>query len=90
MNINNPDEDKKINSNKEFVRVAPYLTLSWQLIITIVIGAVIGYFVDKSNNSSPKYMIILMVTFTIIAFANLIRTVIKLNKEEDMKDKNVK
>lgn len=78
--------EEKFDKNKELTRLAPYLTIGWQLAITIILGAVIGYFIDKSNDSGSKYMIIFMVSFTLIAFANLIRTVLRLNKEEDKKE----
>lgn len=72
--------------SKSLHDAAPYLTLSWQLISTIVLGAVLGYYLDKWNNTAPRFLIIMMIGFTLLAFANFLRTVIRLSKEEDRKD----
>lgn len=81
---------EQIERSKDLQTMAPVLTVSWQLLITIVLGAVLGYYIDKWNSSSPRYLIILLVGFTILGFYNFLRTVIRLSKSMDKKDKNGK
>lgn len=74
--------------SKDLQSIAPVFSSSWQLVITIILGAVVGYYLDEWNNTAPRYLIIMLIAFTVLAFYNFLRTVIRLSKAMDKKDKN--
>ncbi len=78
-------KDKQEDSG--FREAGPYLTLSYQMVFTMLIGIAIGWYIDEAYNTKPLYFIIFSVLFTIIALANFIRTVIMLGKEQEKRDK---
>lgn len=74
--------------SKDLQSIAPVFSSSWQLVITIILGAVVGYYLDEWNNTAPRYLIIMLIAFTVLAFYNFLRTVIRLSKAMDKKNKN--
>lgn len=87
MKIADKNKERRERS-KDLQSIAPVLSSSWQLVITIILGAVVGYYLDKWNNTAPRYLIIMLIAFTVLAFYNFLRTVIRLSKAMDKKDKN--
>lgn len=75
------------NDENGFRQAGPYLGLSWQMVITILMGIGIGYFIDDKFGTKPLYSIIFSVLFVIIALVNFIRTVINLQKKQEMQEK---
>jgi ATP synthase protein I len=57
--------------------IGPYLNLGWQLVITILIFVLIGYFLDKWLNTKPVFLIILSLLGCFVAMFDFIRSVLK-------------
>lgn len=76
------------NDDNGFHQAGPYLTLGWQMVITILMGVGIGYWIDKSYGTKPLYLVIFSILFVIIALVNFIRTVLDLEKRENKKNKS--
>lgn len=87
MKLTDKNKERRERS-KDLQSIAPVLSSSWQLVITIILGAVVGYYLDEWNNTAPRYLIIMLIAFTVLAFYNFLRTVIRLSKAMDKKDKN--
>ncbi|MGB9770417.1 MAG: AtpZ/AtpI family protein [Candidatus Kapaibacteriota bacterium] len=68
---------KNQQAKKVFQELAPYLNLGWQLVITILLMVLIGYFVDKYFNTKPLFTIIFALLGCIIAMYDFIRNVTK-------------
>ena len=81
-------EDEQLDNKDDngFRQAGPYLGLSWQMVITILLGIFIGYYIDDKFGTKPLYSIIFSVLFVIIALINFVRTVIRLGKEQDERD----
>lgn len=77
-----------VKDDNGFHQAGPYLTLGWQMVITILMGVGIGYWIDKSYGTKPLYLVIFSVLFVIIALVNFIRTVLDLEKKENNKNKS--
>ncbi len=53
----------------------------WQMLVTSIIGFVIGYFIDKYNgNDNNICLVIFGIIFTLIGLVNFITGIIKQNK----------
>ncbi len=78
---NNKDKEEK-NKNKIFIEVAPYMNLSWQMLITIGLFILLGWWLDGKFETKP----ILILTFAFLgialAFYNFFRTISELEKKE--------
>ncbi len=73
--------------NNGFRQAGPYLGLSWQMVITIIMGVVIGYYLDEKFGTKPVYLVIFSLLFVTIALVNFIRIVLRLGKEQEEKEK---
>ncbi|QLH54510.1 MAG: hypothetical protein CH6_3557 [Candidatus Kapaibacterium sp.] len=68
---------KKDNKKKILYELAPYLNLGWQLVITILLMVVIGYFLDKHFETKPIFTVIFALLGCIVAMYDFIRNVTK-------------
>lgn len=75
----------KNNEDSGFKAAAPYLGLGWQMVITILLGIAIGYYLDKYFETKQIFSIICSIIFILLALYNFIRTVINLDKKNDSK-----
>jgi len=62
--------------------MGPYLSLSWQMIITIVLFVLLGYWLDQKFETKPLLTVILSLAGAGIGFYNFIRTVLQLSKKK--------
>jgi|GEM_PF-3102489 len=69
----------KQNSTKSTVikQLVPYMGLGFQMAITLLIGLIIGYYIDEWLHTKPFGLIISLLLFSTIAMISFIRTVIK-------------
>ncbi|MCX6154647.1 MAG: AtpZ/AtpI family protein [Candidatus Kapabacteria bacterium] len=80
----------EINSKDNTVRLlAPYLNLGFQLVTPILLGALLGWWIDKGKPGTPLWTLILSVLGIIIGFYSFFKTVLledkKREKEERMR-----
>jgi ATP synthase protein I len=61
--------------------VAPYLNLGMNMVATILMGAGLGWWLDKTLNTKPVLLIVLTFLFSIVAMVNLIRTALNSNSK---------
>jgi len=71
---------KKSSKNNILQELAPYASLGIQLVITIVIGAYIGWWLDGRYDTSPWFLIILTFFGAIAGMVNFIKTATKRKK----------
>ncbi|MCX7909065.1 MAG: AtpZ/AtpI family protein [Ignavibacteria bacterium] len=68
----------KSEKNKKIIQeLAPYLNLGWQLVATIVLMVVIGYFLDKFFNTKPLLTVIFALLGCAIGLFDFIRNALK-------------
>jgi len=63
--------DKEINKSDGIGMLARVSTLSWDLVVPIVGGVLLGTYIDKRTGSELRWTLSLLVLGIIIAFANL-------------------
>ncbi|MFH1051572.1 MAG: AtpZ/AtpI family protein [bacterium] len=73
------DRVKKPKTNI-MMELAPYASLGMQLVITIVIGAYAGWWIDGKYDTEPWFLIVLTFFGAIAGMVNFIRTVTKRKK----------
>jgi ATP synthase protein I len=75
-NINEGGKPKKARANiiKE---LAPYSTLGIQLVLTILLGAWVGWMLDGRFNTKPIFLIILTFLGAIAGMVSFIKTAVK-------------
>ena len=74
-------EKKKQSKPNIMQELAPYASLGLQLVITIVIGAYLGWWLDGRYDTSPWFLIILTFLGAIAGMVTFIRTVTRRNKK---------
>lgn len=74
-------EDK----GKLFKQVASYSTLGLEMGLSVAVGAVIGYYIDKWLKTEPWFLIVFLLFGVIAGFRSLYRALKRLQKE-DMED----
>ena len=63
--------------------VGPYLSLGWQMAITILLGLFLGEYLDGRFKSKPIWTAACALIFSGIALYNFIRSAIKNGNEKD-------
>jgi F0F1-type ATP synthase assembly protein I len=77
---------KKTGKYSESLKdIAPYMGLSWQMIITIGIFALLGWWLDKSFDSKPLWLVIGSIIGVAVAIYSFIRTVRTLDDKNKKK-----
>ena len=74
-------EDK----GKLFRQVASYSTLGLEMGLSVAVGAVIGYYIDKWLKTEPWFLIVFLLFGVVAGFRSLYRALKRLQKE-DMED----
>jgi len=64
------------------VSVAPYMNLSWTMLITIGLFILLGWWLDGQFDAKPVFIIIFAFLGIALALYNFIRTVNELGKKE--------
>lgn len=81
----NRQENEAEDYNKAMRESGPYLTLGIQMAVTILIAVGVGYWIDKSNNTSPLWTTILSATGCVLGLAYFLITVLRLSRNEETK-----
>jgi predicted F0F1-ATPase subunit len=74
MKIEPKNDDKKKSSSFEAI------TLGTELVAPIILGGLIGNWIDKSKHTGTKWTLILLVVGILIGIYNFIKIVRRLNK----------
>jgi len=81
------DLEKKTKSKSNIMReLAPYASLGLQLVITIIIGAYIGWWLDGKYDTSPWFLIALTFFGAFAGMVSFIKTVTKRNKKSKLEN----
>ncbi len=78
---NNKDKEEK-NKNRIFIEVAPYMNLSWQMLITIGLFILLGWWLDGKFETKPILILVGAFLGIALAFYNFFRTISELEKKE--------
>lgn len=78
-------DPEKGESSKIIKELAPYMNLGLNLVITICLGVALGWWLDKTFNTMPLFLIIGSFSFSILGMVTLIRTALKANKKDQTK-----
>lgn len=65
--------------------LSPYLTMGWQLVITILLGVFGGIWLDDIYETEPLWTIVLTFAGTAMGFYTLIRSIMMLEKKKNKK-----
>ncbi|MBS1538687.1 MAG: AtpZ/AtpI family protein [Bacteroidetes bacterium] len=65
------------DSNKIYRELAPYMALGSQMTATLVVFGGLGWWIDSSYQTSPMWLVILLVVGVIVAMVGFIRTALK-------------
>jgi ATP synthase protein I len=71
-------EDK----TKLIKQVASYSTLGLEMGLSVAVGAVIGYYIDKWLKTEPWFLIVFLLFGVVAGFRSLYRAAKRLQKEE--------
>ncbi len=63
--------------SKLLKEIAPYINLGWQLVITIFIFVIIGWFLDKWLETKPIFLIIFSLLGCVVGMYDFIRNALK-------------
>jgi ATP synthase protein I len=63
-------------------QIASYSTLGLEMGLSVAVGAVIGYYIDKWLNTEPWFLIIFFVFGVAAGFRSLYRALKRLQKED--------
>ena len=74
-----PLGDDKVKLLKQF---ASYSTLGLEMGLSVAVGAVMGYYIDKWLNTEPWLLIVFLLLGVIAGFRSLYRAAKRLQKEE--------
>jgi ATP synthase protein I len=72
-----PQEDK----GKLFKQIASYSTLGLEMGLSVAVGALIGYYLDKWLKTEPWFLIIFLLFGVVAGFRSLYRAMKRLERE---------
>ena len=67
---------------KLFKQIASYSTLGLEMGLSVAVGAVIGYYIDKWLKTEPWFLIVFLLLGVIAGFKSLYRALKRLQKED--------
>ncbi len=70
-----------------FKELAPYMNLGIQWGVTVGLGALLGWWLDKHFDSSPLWIIICSLAGVLIGMYTFFKTVLDLEKKKKQKKK---
>lgn len=82
MDLNEREENNKKKSSNVYKELGPYLNLGWQLVITMVLGVLLGNWLDSKNNTSPLWLGVFSGLGIVIGLYNFIKTALQSNKKK--------
>ncbi len=71
-------EDK----GKLFTQIASYSTLGLEMGLSVAVGAIIGYYLDKWLHTEPWLLIVFLIFGAIAGFRSLYRALKRLQRED--------
>lgn len=77
MTMTLPGEDK----GKLIRQIASYSTLGLEMGLSVAVGAIIGYYLDKWLDTGPWFLIIFLIFGAIAGFRSLYRALKRLERE---------
>jgi len=81
----NPTEDS--SKTPEFVQlIAKLTTLSWNLVIPIVGGTILGHYIDGKLGGGHAWTLGLLVLGVLVAFSNLYNLYVEQGRNKDMEE----
>jgi ATP synthase protein I len=86
--INSPEKGAFIvtplgeDKGKLIRQIASYSTLGLEMGLSVAVGAVIGYYIDKWLNTEPWFLIIFFIFGAAAGFKSLYRVLKRLQKED--------
>jgi ATP synthase protein I len=63
-------------------QIASYSTLGLEMGLSVAVGAVIGYYIDKWLKTEPWFLIVFLLFGVVAGFRSLYRALKRLQKEE--------
>jgi ATP synthase protein I len=63
-------------------QIASYSTLGLEMGLSVAVGAIIGYYIDKWLNTEPWFLIVFLLFGVVAGFRSLYRALKRLQKEE--------
>ncbi|MGA2298078.1 MAG: AtpZ/AtpI family protein [FCB group bacterium] len=66
--------------------ISPFITMGWQMVLTILLCLAIGWWLDKQFNTHPWLIIGFSVFGIVAAMVNFIKTALNAGKNEEKKD----
>ncbi|MFN3194645.1 MAG: AtpZ/AtpI family protein [Chlorobiota bacterium] len=73
----------KSNRAKIIKELSPYLTLGIDFALTVLLFSLLGYWLDKTYESSPQWTLILSLFGIVVAFYKFFKVVLKKKKKKD-------
>jgi predicted F0F1-ATPase subunit len=73
----------KKKDNDEFGELSPFITMGWQIAITVLFCIALGWWLDKHFSTHPLFIIILSILGIFAALLNYINTAMKVVKVEE-------
>lgn len=80
---------KNQKDDKVMRELGPYLNLGWQLVISICLMALLGWWLDKHFSTNPVWTIICTLFGVFAGMYSFIRTVINLDKPRKKNEEDV-
>lgn len=74
---------KEKKENNIWREVGPYMNLGWQMVITICLMALLGWWLDGKFDTAPWLFISLTVFGVFAGMYNFIKTVLNLDKRKE-------
>ncbi len=73
---------KKNDSNKVMNELSPYLNMGMQMAVTMGLGVLAGWYMDKWNQTSPMYLLIFSIVGAAVALYTFLRTALSQDKKK--------
>jgi F0F1-type ATP synthase assembly protein I len=81
---------KRSDRNKLIKEVGPYINLGWQLVITIGLGALFGYWLDGKLGTKPAMIVVFSLLGIAVGMFSFLKTVLNIDKKKKSDRENKK
>ena len=85
-NISQPQKTEESKSSNSIGLLAQVTTLAWNLVIPIVGGVLLGYYIDQRSGDGFTWTLSLLVLGVLIAFSNLYNLYIEHGRNQISRD----
>jgi F0F1-type ATP synthase assembly protein I len=73
---------KGSDRHKLIKEVGPYINLGWQLVITIGLGALFGYWLDGRLDTKPAMTVVFSLLGVVVGMYSFLKTVLNIDKKK--------